>query len=90
MKTVKSENPRMNVLSDDQIQTIEKAIQFIDKNLSIHEINYDTGTVSVAMTYNKGTPNEWTEQNFIVVNVNADSEPALFKDVFNQVYSRCI
>ena len=75
-------DPLMAVLSDKQLDTLT------DEHLDLAEINYDTGTVHVSMTYNEGTPQQFTEHDFIVVNVGADSVPAIFKDVFTAVYDR--
>lgn len=90
MNIIQAENPSMTVLTDDQINALETVIKTVDHNLSIDCIDYSKGTVDVAMTYNHGTPNEWTEKQFISVNVNADSAPAIIHDVFNKVYDRCI
>lgn len=81
-------DPLMAVLSDDQLDTLKKLVKITDANLDLAEVNYDTGTVHVSMTYNKGTPDQFTEQDFIVVNVGCDSVPAIFKDVFTAVYDR--
>lgn len=90
MNIIQAEKPMMAVLTDEQTNALEVAIKTVDRNLSIHCIDYSIGTVDVAMTYNHGTPNEWTENKFISVNVNADSAPTIFHDVFNKVYDRCI
>ena len=80
---------RMSYISEDVLETLQKFIQIVDKNLSIGEIDYGKGEIKVAMTYNRGTPDEWVEQDFIVVNVNADSVPAACHDVYTKVYDRC-
>ena len=80
---------RMDFIKLDVLETLQKFIQIVDKNLSIGEIDYGKGEIKVAMTYNKGTPDEWVEQDFIVVNVNADSVSAACHDVYTQVYERC-
>lgn len=84
-----SDDRRMNYIKLDVLETLQKFIQIVDKNLSIGEIDYGKGEIKVAMTYNKGTPEEWVEQDFIVVNVNADSVPAACHDVYTKVYERC-
>lgn len=80
----------MDIFSDDQIQTLEKAIQLTDRHVFISKIDYDKGLVYIGMHYNEGTPNAFDEEDFMTINVACDSVPAAFKDVFNQVYNRCM
>lgn len=80
----------MTVMSQDQIDTLEKAIQLTDPHVFISKINYDIGTVSIGFHYNEGTPNAFDENDFLTINVASDSVPAAFKDVFNRVYDRCM
>ena len=88
--TKTKERTAMSVFTDDQIDTLEKAIRTVDRHLSIAKVDYDSGTISVGMTYNEGTDNQFTEDDFLVVNVASDSVAAAFYDVYTQVYSRCI
>lgn len=80
----------MTVLSQDQIDTLEKAIQLTDSHVFISKIDYDVGMVHIGFHYNEGTPNAFDENDFMTINVASDSVPATFKDVFNQVYDRCM
>lgn len=80
----------MTVMSQDEIDTLEKAIQLTDPHVFISKINYDIGTVSIGFHYNEGTPNAFDENDFLTINVASDSVPAAFKDVFNRVYDRCM
>ena len=80
----------MDIFSDDQIQTLEKAIQLTDRHVYISKIDYDKGLVYIGMNYNEGTPNAFQEEDFMTINVACDSVPAAFKDVFNRVYDRCM
>lgn len=93
MPTIIHTNPEkkaMDIFSDDQIQTLEKAIQLTDRHVFISKIDYDKGLVYIGMHYNEGTPNAFDEEDFMTINVGCDSVPAAFKDVFNQVYNRCM
>ena len=84
------EKKAMDIFSDDQIQTLEKAIQLTDRHVFISKIDYDKGLFYIGMHYNEGTPNAFDEEDFMTINVACDSVPAAFKDVFNQVYNRCM
>jgi len=84
------EKRAMTIFTDDQLQTLEKAIQTVDRNVYISKIDYDKGLVYIGMNYNEGTPNAFQEEDFMTINVASDSVPAAFKDVFNRVYDRCI
>ena len=91
MEIIKTkEKTAMSVFTNDQIDTLEKAIQTVDRHLSISKVDYDSGTISVGMTYNEGTDNQFTEDDFLVVNVASDSVAAAFYDVYTQAYPRCI
>lgn len=90
MKVISSENPRMSVLSDEQARTLEDAIRTFDRDISIAEIDYRTGTIHVGITYNRGTDGEWTDDRFLSINVNCDSVSAIFWDVIKAVHDRCI
>ncbi len=84
------EKKQMDIFTDDQIQTLEKAIQLTDRHVYISKIDYDKGLVYIGMNYNEGTPNYFQEEDFMTINVACDSVPAAFKDVFNRVYDRCM
>ena len=93
MPTIIHTNPEkrsMDIFTDDQIQTLEKAIQTVDRHVYISKIDYDKGLVYIGMNYNEGTPNFFQEEDFMTINVACDSVPSAFKDVFNRVYDRCI
>lgn len=90
MKIIESDNPRMATIPDEVLDTLEKAIRTVDPNLSIAKVDYASGTVSVAITYNRDTRNQWTDEDFLQVNVNADSVAAAFRDVYSKAYDRCI
>lgn len=81
---------KMAELTPETINTLEQAIKTVDKTLSIELVDYSTGTINVGITYNRGTANEWTNKEFIPVNVNGDSVAAAFHDVYTAAYDRCI
>lgn len=85
-----TEKKAMTIFTDDQLQTLEKAIQTVDRHVYISKIDYDKGLVYIGMNYNEGTPNAFQEEDFMTINVACDSVPAAFKDVFNSVYNRCM
>lgn len=81
---------RMSEIQSETVKTLEQAIQTVDRTLTIELIDYSTGTINVGITYNKGTDQEWTNKEFIVVNVACDSAATAFHDVYTAVYDRCI
>ena len=83
-------NPCMATLDNMQLNTLDQAIKTVDPNVAIHTVNYDTGIISISITYNKGTPNEWVDHKFLEINVASDSVAAAFYDVYTRVYKRCI
>ncbi len=80
---------KMAYLKLDVLETLQKFIQIVDKNLSIGEVDYSKGEIKIAMTYNAGSSNEWVKPDFIVVNVYSDSVSAACNDVYTKVYDRC-
>lgn len=86
----KDGNRRMTEIQPETVKTLEQAIQTVDRTLTIEQIDYSDGTINVGITYNKGTDKEWTDKEFIVVNVACDSVAAAFHDVYTAAYDRCI
>ena len=82
--------PCMSIFDDATLDTLDAAIKTVDRNVAIDTVNYDTGIVSISITYNKGTKDEWTKHDFMEINVASDSVAAAFYDVYTQVYKRCI
>lgn len=86
----KNNKPCMSIIDSATLDTLDQAIKTVDHNVAIDTVNYDTGIISISITYNKGTKDEWTNHGFMEINVASDSVPAIFYDVFTRVYKRCI
>lgn len=86
----KNGDRRMSEINPETVKTLEQAIQTVDRHLSIELIDYSTGVINIGMTYNQGTANEWTNKEFLVVNVACDSVAAAFHEVYTAAYDRCI
>lgn len=82
--------PCMSIFGQDTLDTLDAAIKTVDPSVAIDTVNYDTGIISISITYNKGTKDEWTNHKFMEINVASDSVAAAFYDVYTRVYSRCI
>lgn len=82
--------PCMSILDNLQLNTLDQAIKTVDPSVAIGTVNYDTGIICISITYNKDTKDQWTNERFMEINVASDSVPAIFYDVFTQVYDRCI
>jgi len=83
-------NPCMSILDNMQLNTLDQAIKTVDPSVAIDTVNYDTGIISISITYNKGTKDQWTNERFMEINVASDSVAAAFYDVYTRVYDRCI
>ena len=83
-------NPCMPIIDSATLDTLDAAIKTVDPNVAIDTVNYDTGIISISITYNKGTKDEWTNHGFMEINVASDSVAAAFYDVYTRVYKRCI
>lgn len=82
--------PCMAIFDNMQLNTLDQAIKTVDPNVAIDTVDYDTGIITVSITYNMDTPNQWTNHDFMQINVASDSVAAAFYDVFTRVYKRCI
>ena len=74
---------RMAFVSDEDRTTMEKALQMVNKSVFIEDINYERGVVVVG--YRLGN---YTERNWLEVNVACDSVPTIFHDVYRKVYDK--
>lgn len=83
-------NPCMATLDNTTLDTLDAAIKTVDPSVAIDTVNYDTGIISISITYNKGTKDQWTNHGFMEINVASDSVAAAFYDVYTRVYKRCI
>lgn len=82
--------PCMSIFDNATLDTLDQAIKTVDPNVAIDTVNYDTGIISISITYNKGTKDQWTNHGFMEINVASDSVAAAFYDVYTRVYKRCI
>ena len=82
--------PYMSIFDNSTLDTLDAAIKTVDPSVAIDTVNYDTGIISISITYNKGTKDQWTNHGFMEINVASDSVAAAFYDVYTRVYDRCI
>lgn len=92
MKVIGKENNRhaMDVLTDSVTETLEKTLKVMERRLSLQVIDYETGYITLGYTYNIDTKDEWTETEFMKVNVGSESVPCLIWEVINAVFNRCV
>ena len=74
---------KMAFVNDEDRTTMEKALQMVDKRVYIEDINYERGVVVVGYRYEN-----YTERNWLEVNVAGDSVPTIFHDVYPRVYDK--
>lgn len=87
----KNEKPRsMDVLSEAQIQHLETLLKDMDSRLYIYKIDYHLGIIGLGYIRNKGTEDEWYDDEFIEVNVAMESVPCMLWEVVNKVFHKCI
>ncbi len=84
-----SKSVAMDILTADQIETIQKAITMIDKYLTVEEINYNTGRVRLGHRYINKT-GEFIDFNFMSINVSAESAGCMLWEIVNAVFNRCM
>ena len=83
-------NPCMSIFDNTTLNVLDQSIKTVDPSVAIDTVNYDTGIISISITYNKGTKDQWTNHGFMEINVASDSVAAAFYDVYTRVYKRCI
>lgn len=84
-KIITSDDPKMDRIPDKVLDAIETLVKVSSNSFAIDTVDYETGTILISNTYNMGTDSEWTEHDFLKVNVNADSLDAIRKDIFKAV-----
>ena len=52
--------PCMSIFDNATLDTLDAAIKTVDPSVAIDTVNYDTGIISISITYNKGTKDQWT------------------------------
>ena len=45
-------NPCMDIIDNATLDTLDAAIKTVDPNVAIHTVDYDTGILSISITYN--------------------------------------
>lgn len=84
------ENHAMDILNDEQVLIIEKAIQQIEPMSVITKIDYENGFITIGLTYNKGTSDEFTKNEWLVVNVGCESVACMTWEVINKVFKNAM
>lgn len=85
-----NEHHSMDVMDDKTVELLEKFIKRMDKRLYIHKIDYQVGVIGLGYTYNLGTKDEWTKDDFMEVNVSCESVPYLMWEVVDKVFHKCV
>lgn len=85
-----NEHHSMDVMDDKTVDLLEKFIKRMDRRLYIHKIDYQVGVIGLGYTYNLGTKDEWTQDDFMEVNVSCESVPCLMWEVVNKVFHKCV
>ena len=80
----------MPTLSTDQLKCLEKAIQLTDRNVYIAKTDYLERKVYIGIQHNVGTVNFFKDDDFLVIDIEGNSVPDIFNEVFNRVYNRCM
>lgn len=85
-----NEHHSMDVMDDKTVDLLEKFIKRMDKRLYIHKIDYQVGVIGLGYTYNLGTKDEWTQDDFMEVDVSCESVPCLMWEVVDKVFHKCV
>jgi hypothetical protein len=85
-----NEHHSMDVMDDETVELLEKFIKRMERRLYIHKIDYQLGVIVLGYIYNIGTDDEWKQDEFMEVNVAAESVPCLMWEVVNKVFHKCV
>jgi hypothetical protein len=85
-----AEHHSMDVIDDETVELLEKFIKRMERRLYIHKIDYQLGVIVLGYIYNIGTDDEWKQDEFMEVNVAAESVPCLMWEVVNKVFHKCV
>ena len=72
--------------TEDQLETLDKAINLTCAQFHLQKVDYAAGTIHISNTYNRNTPDQWTQDDFIVVNIGACSVACAFHSAYEAVY----
>lgn len=78
----------MDDMTDEQLVSLENILKEMDRRLAINYIDYKTGLIGLDYTRNIGTEDEWVDENYLEVNVAAESVPCMIWEVVNMVFNR--
>ena len=76
----------MTELNETQKRNLENILKDMDARLYIVKLDYDNETVKIGYIRNRGTEDEWLDDNFLEVNVKGDSRAAVIRDVVKNVF----
>lgn len=80
----------MEKLEKDDITALDTLLKKMDRNVSIGKIDYERESVHLNYLRNRGTPDEFVDEDFCEVNVAMNSIPATIYDVVNTVFKKCV
>lgn len=72
--------------TEDQLDTLDKAINLTCAQFHLQKVDYAAGTIHISNTYNRNKPDQWTQDDFIVVNIGACSIASAFHAAYEAVY----
>ena len=85
---MENEKKAMDVMTDEQLVTLENLLKEMNRRVAINSIDYTKGLIGINYTYSIDTPDEWVDENFLEVNVSMESVPCMIWEVVNKVWER--
>lgn len=78
----------MDKFTEEETEALDRLIKKMNSRVGIDHIDYGKEKIVLSYVYNKGTPNEWIENNFLEVNTSCESVPCAIWEVVNATYKR--
>lgn len=76
----------MTELTENQKKNLENILKDMDSRLYIVKLDYTEEVVKIGYIRNRGTEDEWLDDNFLEVNVKGDSRAAVIRDVVKSIF----
>ena len=78
----------MERFTEEETKALDNLIKKMNRRMGIDHMDYKKEKVVLSYIYNKGTPQEWVEPNFLEVNTACESVPCAIWEVVNATFKK--
>lgn len=78
---IETEHPYMDKFDDKSLQVMCDMVSTMNKSLYVSSVNYNTGRINVGVHHNVGTADAFDDNDYLSINVGAESIGCMFYEV---------